>query len=516
MLARFKDAAMSAIAKRSVAEKMLADTQEESARNNFISGLASGPPKPEKFPYGRPYFLSLDKEEVQSAIDFGTRPIIIPRKVYDMPLVSGYAECLNGGKSSCNEDNSYACEMHIKPKSSQNGKTLTRSKTVMQPMQEIAKMAPCIEAVYFGMFDGHAGYQTSLIVSRQLHSILQDLLSECVDRLVAMRASAGKETLETEPITLGFSRVTDDDLIVGALEEAFQLMDQRLKKDGEKFNVRGGCTAIVALFVNGKLYVANAGDSRAVLLHGTTVKQVSTDFTPEKEKQRIHLKGFTNPELLHNEFCSLEFQRRVAKSDIGSRMLCRVPGTTGWKFKTIDEDDTKFPLVIGHGKNARIMGTIGVSRGLGDHDLYIYESDISIKPFLSCVPEVKVIDLREEKYDQTDVLIMATDGLWDVVTNARAAEIVRNELQKSKELHENGQNGPQKIKDLEKTKYIIAAQRLVMEARGTFTGQGWKKSSGENASFDDISTFVIPLKKYQDIWRNKCAFENSIEAALRS
>lgn len=36
------------------------------------------------------------------------------------------------------------------------------------------------------------------------------------------------------------------------------------------------------------------------------------------------------------------------------------------------------------------MATIGVTRGLGDHDLYVFDSDIWIKPFLSCKPEVTV------------------------------------------------------------------------------------------------------------------------------
>lgn len=38
---------------------------------------------------------------------------------------------------------------------------------------------------------------------------------------------------------------------------------------------------------------------------------------------------------------------------------------------------------------ARIMATIGVTRGLGDHDLYVFDSNIWIKPFLSCKPEVE-------------------------------------------------------------------------------------------------------------------------------
>lgn len=34
------------------------------------------------------------------------------------------------------------------------------------------------------------------------------------------------------------------------------------------------------------------------------------------------------------------------------------------------------------------MATIGVTRGLGDHDLKVFSSNIHIKPFLSCFPEV--------------------------------------------------------------------------------------------------------------------------------
>lgn len=37
---------------------------------------------------------------------------------------------------------------------------------------------------------------------------------------------------------------------------------------------------------------------------------------------------------------------------------------------------------------ARVMATIGVTRGLGDHELKVYNSNIYIKPFLSCAPEV--------------------------------------------------------------------------------------------------------------------------------
>lgn len=69
------------------------------------------------------------------------------------------------------------------------------------------------------------------------------------------------------------------------------------------------------------------------------------------------------------------------------------------------------------------MGTIGVSRGFGDHELRVFDTDLRVKPFLSAEPEVVVHDIDEEPHHD-DVLVMASDGLWDVCTNAIAAKIV--------------------------------------------------------------------------------------------
>jgi len=45
------------------------------------------------------------------------------------------------------------------------------------------------------------------------------------------------------------------------------LQDLNLIADEETYTVKGGCAAIVAIFYAGKVYVANAGDSRLVTSH---------------------------------------------------------------------------------------------------------------------------------------------------------------------------------------------------------------------------------------------------------
>ncbi|KAG8514204.1 Protein phosphatase 1H [Galemys pyrenaicus] len=126
---------------------------------------------------------------------------------------------------------------------------------------------------------------------------------------------------------------------------------------------------------------------RAIIIRSGEIIPMSSEFTPETERQRLQYLAFMQPHLLGNEFTHLEFPRRVQRKELGKKMLYRDFNMTGWAYKTIEDDDLKFPLIYGEGKKARVMATIGVTRGLGDHDLKVHDSNIYIKPFLSSAPE---------------------------------------------------------------------------------------------------------------------------------
>lgn len=155
-----------------------------------------------------------------------------------------------------------------------------------------------------------------------------------------------------------------------------------------------------------------------------------------------------------------------------------------------------------------MLATIGVTRGFGDHELKAQASHVDIKPFLTPQPEVRVFNVAKEELLDTDVIIMATDGLWDVTSNEVAADVV------SKALNHFPAEDDQRYR----YRYISAAQDLVMASRGKQRekGKGWRTADNRVATIDDISVFVIPLKPYKDEynkWKEARVIVNNFSAS---
>ncbi|KAK7077535.1 Protein serine threonine phosphatase activity protein [Halocaridina rubra] len=239
----------------------------------------------------------------------------------------------------------------------------------------------------FGVFDGHAGWGAAVSAANQLHHIIHEKLCDVIDILLP-DPNEDKSSNPQAPIWGSEKEVTVESAITGALEGAFWQMDNVIGEDRLKFQLSGGCTSCVALFIQGKLYVANAGDSRGVISYQGRPHPMSHDFTPETDSQRIRKLGAMHPELLGGEYTHLDFFRRPLRRDLGKRVLYRDHYMSGWAYKTLMQDDLKYPLVCGEGKRSRVLATIGVTRGFGDHDLKAQYSSIPIKPFLSPEPEV--------------------------------------------------------------------------------------------------------------------------------
>ncbi|KAL1398500.1 hypothetical protein pipiens_008917 [Culex pipiens pipiens] len=447
---------------------------------------------PEKFRYARPQFLQLlTYDELKASADHNVRPIIVPRDISLLPWSTGYAECVNSGKSEWNEDQA---AFH------------------RQVLSHPSKQYHDLPYTYFGTYDGHAGYGAALAASNQFHHILHEKLVDIIDLLmprvesddpVAIGPGVGLSAILPHPI-LFHKQVSKDELIVGALEAAFADMDAVLAEDRDKYRNAGGCTALVALFILGKLFVANAGDSRGVLC-----KRVHRKRAPNLRPPSFHEEGMNgdatgtagpeeeddeyllNPNLMGGEYVAMEYAKKPMTKDLGTRILYRQGTMKGWTYKTLTRADLKMPIVTGEGKRSRLLGTIGVTRGFGDHDLKALGSGLPIKPFLSCHPDVVCFDLAAVETDpdadnvdgEYGVLVMATDGLWDVTYSQKVANTVFTTLKKF---------------PTERHRYTMAAQELVAKSRGRANINGhWRLSdSRAAATVDDISVIVIPVHQY--------------------
>lgn len=140
---------------------------------------------------------------------------------------------------------------------------------------------------------------------------------------------------------------------------------QRQKKKGLGNNWHPGCTAAVALFVNDLLLVANAGDCRTVLCRDGQAMALSKD---------------------HTASCLAERERVI-----------RLGGQVKWQLDT---------WRVG-------TAALQVTRSIGDDDL---------KPGVSAYPEITDATLTAND----DFLIIASDGLWDKVSNEEAISFVKN------------------------------------------------------------------------------------------
>lgn len=147
-----------------------------------------------------------------------------------------------------------------------------------------------------------------------------------------------------------------------ALKKTFITLNQNYFSSIKYYPTFEGSTAICVLLRENKLLVANVGDCRAILLSKGKCTQLSNDHK------------------LHN----LKEQNRIIA--LGGNITIR---------KGI----------------ARVNGILAVTRAFGDFDL----KDI-IKPD----PELTNYDLN----DSDDFIVIASDGLWDVLSNQDVCDII--------------------------------------------------------------------------------------------
>ncbi|XP_043653420.1 protein phosphatase 1A [Drosophila teissieri] len=192
---------------------------------------------------------------------------------------------------------------------------------------------------YFAVFDGHAGNQISQHCAEHLLNTIME-----TDSFLRQKYEAG-------------------------IREGFLQLDEDMRKQYQ--DKPGGSTAICVFVSPDKIYLANCGDSRAVISRNGTAAISTVDHKPfsPKEQERIQNAG-------------------------GSVMI------------------------------KRVNGILAVSRALGDYD---FKNDISKSPvdqMVSPEPDITVCN----RSDQDEFIVIACDGIWDVMTSSEVCEFISSRL----------------------------------------------------------------------------------------
>lgn len=312
-------------------------TRVKSAVANFMGGIMAGSSGSEhggsgcggsdlplRFPYGRPEFLGLSQDEVECSADHIARPILILKETRRLPWATGYAEVINAGKSTHNEDQASCEVLTVKKKagtitSTPNRNSKRRSSLPNGEGLQLKENSESegISCHYWSLFDGHAGSGAAVVASRLLQHHITQQLQDIVEilknsailpptclgeepestpahgrtltRAASLRGGVGAPGSPSTPPTRFFTekKIPHECLVIGALESAFKEMDLQIERERSAYNISGGCTALIVVCLLGKLYVANAGDSRAIIIRNGEIIPMSSEFTPETERQRL-------------------------------------------------------------------------------------------------------------------------------------------------------------------------------------------------------------------------------------
>ena len=197
----------------------------------------------------------------------------------------------------------------------------------------VGELGGKVDASLYAVFDGHGGCRAAEFCRQHLAS-----------RITSHSAFPPNPK---EALTAGFLR-TDREFLDAARSSLQPWED--------------GTTVLVSLILGTQLWVAHAGDSRAIAVKADgRVRVLTEDHKPNRRDEHDRI-------------------RRLGGS-------------------------------VSHYGVWRVQGVLAVSRAIGDRVL---------KPFVSAEPEVMAYDPEPDDI----FLVLATDGLWDVVSNDQAGQLL--------------------------------------------------------------------------------------------
>ena len=224
---------------------------------------------------------------------------------------------------------------------------------------------------FYAVYDGHAGPEASAFAKLHLHRNFVSIL--CANATSRQPGGAGDSTIGKHGTVAGagcggssLQAIKD---VADALRDAFTMTDEQFMQQTQS---TAGSTAVVAVVTGTHVIVANCGDSRACLWRNGRCLPLSVDHKPDRPDE-----------------------------------LQRIKAAGGW---------------VSHG---RVLHILAVSRSLGDREFKYAATSAAGMPItadlVSGAPDIRVC-----RAQQGDELLLACDGLWDVMTGDGAFEFLHS------------------------------------------------------------------------------------------
>jgi len=194
-----------------------------------------------------------------------------------------------------------------------------------------------VQTHFFGIYDGHRNSYVSEFLQKNLHNVVQ---------------SSSKILSQPQ----------------NAIKEAFCKIDKEVLKNQESLNIQGGSTALLGYINSNSLYLANVGDSKAIVIRDGVPVTLNVEHRANNEDERKSVEnrgGFI-------------FEKKGLKT---SRFL--------------------------------VQGALELTRSIGDSNY---------KEFITCEPDVYEYNLDSK--DQ--YIIMASDGFWNEMNEEETVKLINN------------------------------------------------------------------------------------------
>ena len=268
------------------------------------------------------------------------------------PLKSFSYNTFQGLFKDYNEDRVSVCSLVKKP-----------SSTKMKTWPKIS---------YFGIFDGHGGEECSEFLKNNYMNYLVENANFPFDIKLSMIES--------------FQKIEED---------FFKLKCKDNIDDSDK----SGSCALVSVIFDNKVYIANIGDSRAIMSigGGTKVRQLTADQKPDNIKEferalkngsKIYLDDNDDPD---RDESKIEFIKDKAELE---------------KMKEIKENSTEEKIFRVYPSDLAVMRTIG--------DIKAKKKEFGgIPGTIINIPEVYIFDINSSD----DFIVMGCDGIFDDLSN---------------------------------------------------------------------------------------------------